>query len=473
MSTSTQKQRLIQNYSLLLVECLCIMLSFVLAILTRGAGDSFHLFRDTYYSTILAILFLHLLSYFMFDWNTNIFKRGYFVEFVAIFKYNCVLILLLSFFLVISQLAENFSRLIFFYFFVYNIIITYLAHLLLKHYFIKIYRNSTSSNKVIVITTSAQAETILSELNDYPEWSFEITGTVLLDCEQTGSTVCGIPVVASSTCLETYFKTALVDEVFIHLPEHPKAEIEALITKFESMGVTVHVNIDYFKNVIAHKTTENFAGFTVLSYEANTFDYRRVFIKRLMDIAGAIIGSAITLILTPFIAIAIKLESRGPVFFSQIRVGKNGRFFKIYKFRSMYTDAEERKKELLKKNEASGPMFKMEHDPRVTKVGAFLRKTSLDELPQFFNILFGSMSLVGTRPPTVDEFSQYELYYRRRLSIKPGLTGLWQVSGRSDIKDFKDVVKLDLQYIDNWSLTMDIRIILMTIWVVITRKGAK
>ena len=136
-------------------------------------------------------------------------------------------------------------------------------------------------------------------------------------------------------------------------------------------------------------------------------------------------------------------------------------------------DAEERKQELLSQNEMEGPMFKLESDPRITKVGAFLRKTSLDELPQFFNILAGHMSLVGTRPPTVDEFKEYQLYYRRRLSIKPGLTGLWQVSGRSDITDFKEVVKLDLQYIDNWSLTSDIRIILMTLLVVLKRKGAR
>ena len=192
-----------------------------------------------------------------------------------------------------------------------------------------------------------------------------------------------------------------------------------------------------------------------------------------MDILGAIVGLVFTIILTPFIALAIKLDSTGPVFFAQKRVGKNGRYFKLYKFRSMYLDAEERKKDLLTQNEIDGPMFKVEHDPRITKVGAFLRKTSLDELPQFYNILIGNMSLVGTRPPTVDEFNQYELYFRRRLSIKPGLTGLWQVSGRSDITNFKEVVKFDLEYIDNWSLTLDVRILLMTIWVVIMKKGAR
>ena len=192
-----------------------------------------------------------------------------------------------------------------------------------------------------------------------------------------------------------------------------------------------------------------------------------------MDIIGGFVGLVLTGIITLFLAPAIKLDSPGPVFFSQTRIGKNGRRFKIYKFRSMYIDAEERLKDLQDQNEMSGLMFKMENDPRITKVGAFIRKTSLDEFPQFLNVLKGDMSLVGTRPPTESEFEQYNEHYRRRLSMTPGLTGLWQISGRSDIQDFDEVVKLDLQYIDNWSLTEDIRILLKTVYVVLFGKGAK
>ncbi len=196
-------------------------------------------------------------------------------------------------------------------------------------------------------------------------------------------------------------------------------------------------------------------------------------IKRVMDIAGGLVGMLITLLFLPFVALAIKLDSKGPVLFSQIRIGRNGRRFKIYKFRSMYMDAEERKKELEKENEIKGLMFKIENDPRVTKVGAFLRKTSIDELPQFYNVFKGDMSLVGTRPPTADEFEKYNQYYRRRISMTPGLTGMWQVSGRSDIEDFDDVVKYDLMYIDNWTLRLDIKILFQTIGVVLFGKGAK
>ena len=473
MSNISQKQRLIQNYTLLGLECLCIILSFTLAVLTRGLEESYLTFSRTYITMLACILFFHLLSYYMFDWNTNIFKRGYYVELIAVLKYNSVLILMLSFFLYVSKMSEDFSRLVFVYFFAYNILLTYLGHLLIKKYFTSVYRVSSSSNKVFVITTSDYADDILGRMLNSSEWTYEVTGLALLDQIEEGGTVLGLPVIAHGDDLFEQFKTRVVDEVFIHLPDYSKSTIEELIVKFESMGITVHVNIDYFNNVMAHKTTELFAGFTVLSYEASVFDYRRLFIKRIIDIIGSLVGLAITLVLTPFIALAIKLDSPGPVFFAQKRVGKNGRYFKLYKFRSMYIDAEARKKELMAQNEMDGPMFKVEHDPRITKVGAFLRKTSLDELPQFYNILIGNMSLVGTRPPTIDEFKQYDLYYRRRLSIKPGLTGLWQVSGRSDITDFKEVVKLDLEYIDNWSLSSDIRILLMTVWVVIMKKGAR
>ena len=184
-------------------------------------------------------------------------------------------------------------------------------------------------------------------------------------------------------------------------------------------------------------------------------------------------GCIISIPIIAITAIPLKLESPGPLFFKQKRVGRNGRVFYIHKLRSMYMDAEERKKELMAQNEMNGLMFKMQDDPRITKVGKFIRKTSIDELPQFFDVLRGDMSLVGTRPPTLDEYKQYESHHKRRLSMKPGITGLWQVSGRSDIEDFEDVVKLDVEYIDNWSLWGDIKILFKTVWVVFAGRGAK
>jgi lipopolysaccharide/colanic/teichoic acid biosynthesis glycosyltransferase len=192
----------------------------------------------------------------------------------------------------------------------------------------------------------------------------------------------------------------------------------------------------------------------------------------MLDIAGSLVGTAVLAIMYPFIALAIKLDSPGPVLFRQDRVGLNGRIFKVYKFRSMYMDAEQRKAELMKANEMQGPMFKMKNDPRVTLVGEFLRKTSLDEFPQFLNVLKGEMSLVGTRPPTVEEVKQYKLEQYKRISAKCGITGLWQVSGRNKIDDFAEVVRLDCHYVENWCFSTDIQILLKTVWVVLARRGA-
>jgi exopolysaccharide biosynthesis polyprenyl glycosylphosphotransferase len=196
-------------------------------------------------------------------------------------------------------------------------------------------------------------------------------------------------------------------------------------------------------------------------------------LKRFIDIIGAIVGLIVSAPIILLVAVPLLLESRGGLFFKQQRVGRNGRLFYMYKLRSMYADAEQRKKEFEEKNHMQGLMFKMDNDPRITKVGRFIRKFSIDELPQFYNVLRGDMSLVGTRPPTLDEFEQYSSHHKRRLSMRPGITGLWQVSGRSQIEDFEEVVRLDCQYIDNWSPSLDIKILFKTLGVVFTGRGAQ
>ena len=205
-----------------------------------------------------------------------------------------------------------------------------------------------------------------------------------------------------------------------------------------------------------------------------------------MDIAGGIVGCLLTVIVFIFIAPMIYIKSPGPIFFTQKRIGKNGKQFKMYKFRSMYMDAEERKKALMAQNKVQdGMMFKMDDDPRIIGsekkdkngkpkgIGNFIRRTSLDEFPQFWNVLKGEMSLVGTRPPTLDEWEKYDLHHRVRMSIKPGITGLWQISGRSEITDFEEVVRLDREYIQNWSPELDFQILLKTVSVVLKHEGAE
>jgi exopolysaccharide biosynthesis polyprenyl glycosylphosphotransferase len=226
----------------------------------------------------------------------------------------------------------------------------------------------------------------------------------------------------------------------------------------------VHLVLHLSEPQISHVRISMLGPLPVLTFNTVTLNPFQKTAKRTMDIAGALIGILITTISAIFIVPAIKLDSPGPVIFKQKRVGRNGRVFNLYKFRTMCVDAEAKKEELHARNQyKNGLMFKIKEDPRITQVGSFLRKTSLDELPQFFNVLRGDMSLVGTRPPTLEEFSQYELEHIRRMSIKPGVTGAWQVSGRSAVTDFDEVVALDVWYIDNWSIWLDICILLKTV----------
>lgn len=267
--------------------------------------------------------------------------------------------------------------------------------------------------------------------------------------------------------------THTVDEVVFAVDHHNVGDLEVRFHELQDLGIIVRVIIDYFVSFQAKKTISLMHNeIPLITYSGITLDNDQLIAKRVLDFCGGIVGCLVTASLLPFIALAIKLDSPGPIFFGQVRVRENGRRFKCWKFRTMYVDAEDRKKELMAMNEMQGAMFKMKNDPRITRVGKFLRKTSLDEFPQFWNVFCGEMSLVGTRPPTPDEVATYQTWHRRRISIKPGITGLWQVSGRNEIKDFDEVVRLDLRYIDTWTIWLDIKIILKTLLVMIDRRGA-
>ena len=274
--------------------------------------------------------------------------------------------------------------------------------------------------------------------------------------------------------LETILNDNVVDEIIFALPRDYMGAVEKYLLMCEQRGVTVKLVLDLFDLQLSKTCLLSVGTLPVLTYHTISLNSTQIMIKRIMDIIGSIIGLCVLAVLSMFIVPAILLDSKGPVFFKQERVGQNGRHFKLYKFRSMYVDAEERKKELAELNRIKdGYMFKIENDPRVTRVGAFLRKTSLDEFPQFINVLKGDMSLVGTRPPTVDEVEKYNNPHHRRISIKPGITGMWQISGRSEITDFDEVVSLDTYYIDNWSVWKDLEIIAKTIFMLLFRnRGA-
>ncbi|MDF2945089.1 MAG: undecaprenyl-phosphate glucose phosphotransferase [Herbinix sp.] len=261
---------------------------------------------------------------------------------------------------------------------------------------------------------------------------------------------------------------------YVYIMDHKSAEMyfKPYIQICLDMGITVGLIFDFYYSIDAHSYVSSIGNYPVLTYHTVVLNSVSRAIKRTMDIVGSIVGIVVFLPLMLAAAIAIKIEDfKGPIIFKQIRVGQNGRQFYIYKFRSMYTNAEERKKELMKLNEMNNEfMFKIKDDPRITKVGKFIRKTSIDELPQFFNVLLGDMSLVGTRPPTLDEVNKYETKYWRRVSIKPGITGMWQVSGRSKITDFDEVVRLDTIYIDKWDILLDFKIMFKTVLQIIFKE---
>ncbi|MEA1921995.1 MAG: sugar transferase, partial [Pseudomonadota bacterium] len=259
----------------------------------------------------------------------------------------------------------------------------------------------------------------------------------------------------------------VIDEVYFAIPRGPhKVAIDPFLERAEMAGKTSKVILNINENRLSKCEFSRLEGLPLVVLHPVTLDPDQLLLKRLLDLVGATVGVCLNMLLFPFIALAIKLDSPGPIFFRQSRVGENGRRFSLYKYRSMSRDAEARKQELMNQNELNGAVFKISNDPRVTRVGKFLRKTSLDELPQFWNVLVGNMSLVGTRPPTPEEVKEYDLHHYRRLSIKPGITGLWQVSGRNKITDFDEIVKLDTQYIDQWSLWLDCKILVKTFMVI-------
>lgn len=366
----------------------------------------------------------------------------------------------------------DFSRGIFILTIIVGFVMTIIGRIAFKKYLKSRKKNKFNTSQMVLITTSDLVDQIIMRISRKQSWDAVLSGIIIVDKDLTGQSFNHIPVVANVHTMMNYIKNEIVDETYIHCSYGEMERMKPTIDKLEDMGVTVYINLDIMGDFLGVETHITKVGDTVTAMIVKKiYDYRLLMVKRVIDIIGALVGLVILGVVSIFVAPCIKLESKGPVLFKQKRVGKNGRYFDIYKFRSMYIDAEERKKELMAKNEMNGLMFKMENDPRITKVGKFIRKTSIDELPQFINILKGDMSLVGTRPPTVNEFKQYDIHHKRRLSMKPGVTGMWQAYGRNTVSDFEEVVKMDVDYIDNWSLLLDIKILFKTVATVLTEGG--
>lgn len=419
--------------------------------------------------------------------HTPIFKRDFLKNLRISMTIWLWMILLLVLFIYAFRLDAAFRRGVLSLFGLYCLLLLLAGRMLLSWFARRYYRNPAHKKQLVVITNEANALQTMNRIGQARLLDYEVVGLVVYAGangrdsyyynvlrrkpvgKKPGQTYLG----ERKTGMMEFLKKAAIDEAVLSLPDLQNQELRGLIKRLEMMGINAHLSTDTFGINLEISRMESLGPYHVFTFSPRIFETQELALKRLMDIAGGLVGCVLCCVIGIFVGPAIYLEDPGPIIFKQKRVGKNGRIFNIYKFRSMYQDAEERKKELMAQNEMSGLMFKMKNDPRITKVGRFIRKTSLDEFPQFFNVLKGEMSLIGTRPPTVSEFEQYSYYHKRRLSLKPGITGMWQVTGRSDITDFEDVVKLDISYIDNWSIWLDIRILFQTVWVVATGKGSE
>ena len=473
----------LKHIDFIILDMICLQLAYILAFAISGYG--FNPYATIIYRNMAVFLELaDLVVIFAYGTMKSVLKRGYYQDFAVTLKHSIMVGALAIIYLFLIQQGQYFSRMALVLTVVIYLIFTYLAREFWKKFLRKKMKDG-GERKLLIITTEAVAEQVVANMQQNNYARYTLAGAAVIDADWTGKRINGVPVVANEETAPMYVCQEWIDEVLIVIPEALPYPSE-LIEKLTETGVTIHLNLAKITNIPGKKQfVEKVGNYTVLTTSINYASSKQLLLKRLMDIAGGLVGCILTGIICIFVGPAIYLASPGPIFFAQERVGKNGKKFKMYKFRSMYMDAEERKAELMKDNKlGDGKMFKLDFDPRVignkilpdgthkTGIGDFIRRTSLDEFPQFFNVLKGDMSIIGTRPPLLSETSLYELHHRARLAIKPGITGMWQVSGRSDITDFEEVVRLDKEYIENWNIGMDIKILFKTVLVVFKKDGS-
>ncbi|MBE5958158.1 MAG: sugar transferase [Lachnospiraceae bacterium] len=475
-----------KHIDFILADLLCIHFSMLLAYFLRMyvmSGNIRFAYKYGMYRMLgIVLTILHFCVVFFSNSYSGILRRGKLVELIKVLTHNTVMAAGLISFMYVIGISKQISRLVIIGYVLFSILSMYLVRITMKRVIKNQKVREQNMRHILLISDKENVTDIISSFNKNIN-DCKIVGIAMLS-ENTclNETMNEIPIVANNE--NDIFEFAVrnvVDETFIVIDNDDSKIVQRLSNSFLQMGVTVHINLSMFTTEMPNVVVEKMNGFTVMTSSINVITPAAAFIKRLTDIVFGIVGCIVTGLLFVFLGPAIKIADPGPVFFSQKRVGKNGRLFTIYKFRSMYQDAEARKKDLMSKNKMEGLMFKMDEDPRIIGsgpdgkrkgLGYWIRTLSLDEFPNFFSILKGDMSLVGTRPPTVDEFKEYSIHHKSRLAAKPGLTGMWQVSGRSDQTDFEEVVALDAEYIKNWSIALDIKIIVKTFFVVIGRKGS-
>lgn len=466
-----QKKSWVKHLDFLILDLLCLEVTFYLSCVIRLGNLHNDPGMSEYYNRLaIVLLLMDGCIVFLTEAYTGILRRNRLQELKAVIIHCSTVFAVVTVYVWGTKQSEIYSRQVILVFWALSIVVEYFSRCLWKIYIRQRMIRKERYSKMVVVTEERYAEQCVSDFQHNRYKEFEVVGVVVVDVDRTGQEICGVPVVATADSFLEYVRLNVVDEVFIN--GNTRESSEALANELIELGLTVHFNLVRESRLMPNKLVEHCGKYLVLTTSMKIATNRQLFLKRCLDILGSLAGLFLTGIAFVIFAPMIKKQSPGPVFYEQTRIGKNGRRFKFYKFRTMVVGAEQMKKELMDQNEMEGLMFKMEEDPRIFGVGKFMRKYSIDELPQFWNVLKGDMSLVGTRPPTEDEFEQYELHHKARLGIRPGLTGMWQVSGRSDIKNFEEIVALDTQYISNWTLGMDLRILLRTVGVVLTGKGS-
>lgn len=492
------EQGWLKHLDFILLDILSLQIALVLAYglhrgwpyaLRRGLayglrrGFSRLVYADGNYLTLAAWMaaFCALIAVF-FHTMHDVLKRNWAAELRQTLMQSLLVFGAVVIFLFSIKESETYSRIVLWLTLILYSVFAFALRMLWKRWLLR-RRLNEKKRLMLLIADSGSARDALSRFASYPVEGIRIGGVVLVDRDAAGEAIDGVPVVANLSDAAGHICREWIDEVFISVSDSGHMPSE-LIDKCREMGVTVHLHLMPLSGT-GKQAVEKIAGMSVITASMNFATPLQLLVKRVVDILGGLACSLIALVVIAVVGPMIKKASPGPILYKQERIGQNGRKFRMYKIRSMDVDADDRKRELMDQNRVSGDrMFKVDFDPRIignrvlpdgtrkTGIGEFIRKTSLDEFPQGFNVLLGQMSLVGTRPPTVDEWERYELHHRARLSAKPGITGMWQVSGRSEITDFEEITRLDTEYISNWSIGLDFRILLKTVGAVLRHKGA-
>lgn len=474
----------LKHIDFILLDAIVLQISFVIAFAIRHRNILLY-GKASYRTLAITLVVADFLIAAIFNTMHNVMKRSVYSEFVQTVKQVVLVFAVTIMYMFSLQIGDVYSRIIMFLTPGIHFALGFITRILWKR-FLSRDNQSKLKSSVILVADETQVLSVVSRLK--PTDDIRYSGLILINRDGMGEVIENISVVANLSDASDFICREWVDEIFVYLADLKEIEDEAsplsmLIDQCRQMAVTVHIYLPV-SGLEGRCFIEKVGGFNVFTTAVNYASPLQLAIKRFFDILGGLVGSIIAIFVMLICGLRIKAQSPGPILFKQTRIGQNGKKFTLYKLRTMYVDAEAKKAELLEQNRnEDGMMFKLDWDPRivgnkivdgkpVTGIGEKIRRGSWDEWPQFFNVLVGQMSMVGTRPPTVDEWEKYRYHHRARLAFKPGITGLWQVSGRSKITDFEEVVKLDTDYINRWGISLDIKIIIKTLKVVFKKDGA-